>query len=85
MLIAAGVPVILASRCLDGRVTPTYGGPGGALTLLDLGVIPAGDLSGPKARLALMFALGAGLDRDSLRAFFATIGNGTAGTDGLPG
>jgi L-asparaginase len=80
-LLQAGVPVVLASRCLDGRVTPTYGGPGGAITLRDMGVIPAGDLSGPKARLALAFALGAGLDRDAIRAFFAAIGNGVAGTN----
>jgi L-asparaginase len=76
-LIAAGIPVVLASRCLDGRVTPTYGGPGGALTIRDLGVIPAGDLSGPKARLALAFALGAGLGNDKLRAFFASMDHGT--------
>ena len=77
-LIEAGTPVVLASRCLDGRVTPTYGGPGGALTLRDLGVIPAGDLSGPKARLALAFARGAGFDAEAIRALFGRMGDGAA-------
>ncbi|WP_437986820.1 hypothetical protein [Sorangium sp. So ce117] len=66
----AGTPVVLSSRCPGGRVTPTYGAPGGGRRLRDLGVIAAGALSGPKARLALMFALGAGLDGAALRAYF---------------
>jgi L-asparaginase len=81
-LIKNGTPVILASRCLDGRVTPTYGGPGGALTLRALGVIPAGDLSGPKARLALAFALGAGLDFAAIRASFVALDPGAVGATG---
>ncbi|XXX81640.1 asparaginase [Sorangium sp. So ce134] len=69
-LVQAGVPVVLSSRCPGGRVTPTYGAPGGGRRLRDLGAIAAGALSGPKARLALMFALGAGLDAAGLRAYF---------------
>ncbi|WP_437931513.1 asparaginase [Sorangium sp. So ce291] len=68
-LVQAGTPVVLTSRCPGGRVTPTYGAPGGGRRLSELGVIPAGALSGPKARLALMFALGAGLDLGGLRAY----------------
>ncbi|WP_437682290.1 asparaginase [Sorangium sp. So ce131] len=70
-LVQAGIPVVLSSRCPGGRVTPTYGAPGGGRRLRDLGVIAAGALSGPKARLALMFALGAGLDAAALRAYLA--------------
>ncbi|AGP36654.1 asparaginase [Sorangium cellulosum] len=69
-LVQAGIPVVLSSRCPGGRVTPTYGAPGGGRRLEGLGVIAAGALSGPKARLALMFALGAGLDAAGLRAYF---------------
>ncbi|MDI3340641.1 MAG: asparaginase [Sphaerobacter sp.] len=72
-LLAAGIPVVVVSRCLDGRVTFTYGGPGGGRALQDLGVVPGGDLTGPKARLALMFALGAGWDHDRIRAYFAAL------------
>jgi L-asparaginase len=70
-LVDAGVPVVLASRCPGGRVVPAYGGDGGGATLAALGTIRAGDLNGPKARLALMFALGAGYDRAAIRDWFA--------------
>ena len=36
-----------------------------------IGVLAAGALGGPQARVALMLALGAGLDPPALRAFFA--------------
>jgi L-asparaginase len=73
-LIEAEVPVVLASRCIGGRVVPSYGGGGGGATLVDLGVIPAGELSGPKARLALQFLLGAGADVAAVREWFAVAG-----------
>jgi L-asparaginase len=66
--------VVLASRTGAGRVVPAYGGPGGGRTLVEHGVIPAGDLSGPKARVALMLALGAGLDAAAVRDLFARLG-----------
>lgn len=72
-VIAADVPVVLVSRTGGGRVAPGYGGAGGGRTLVDRGVIPGGDLSGPKARLALMFALGAGWSNDRIRAWFAAV------------
>lgn len=54
---AAGVPVVVASRCLTGSVAPVYGGPGGGATLGALSVIPGGDLGAVRSRLALMVAL----------------------------
>jgi L-asparaginase len=72
-LLRAGLPVVLVTRCLEGRVTPSYGGPGGGRGLWDAGVVPGGDLSGPKARIALMFALGAGLDLPGIRRFFTQL------------
>ena len=73
-LLERGVPVVLTSRTGAGRVLPAYGGAGGGRHLVELGVIPAGDLSGPKARIALMLALGAGLDGPGVRELFATLG-----------
>lgn len=70
-LLGDGIPVVLASRCLAGRVVPSYGGDGGGATLVDLGVVTAGDLGGLKARLALMFLLGAGADIEATRTWFA--------------
>jgi len=59
--VAAGVPVVVCSRCLSGRVEPVYGR-GGGRDLAEAGALFAGDLAGPKARVLLQLALGAGLD-----------------------
>jgi L-asparaginase len=61
------------SRCLTGRIVPVYGGPGGGRTLHNLGVIDGGWLSGPKARVALSLALGAGMNIDAIRSLFAQL------------
>jgi len=71
--IAASIPVVLVSRCLTGRIVPVYGGPGGGKTLHSLGVIDGGWLSGPKARVALSLALGAGMSIDEIRVLFARL------------
>jgi L-asparaginase len=54
----AGVLVTVSSRCPAGRVGPRYGYEGGGLQLGQLGAVLAGDLSGAKARLLQMVALG---------------------------
>ena len=69
-LVAASIPVVLVSRCATGRIVPVYGGPGGGRTLHDLGVVDGGWLSGPKARIALSLALGAGMNAAAIRALF---------------
>jgi L-asparaginase len=56
-LLDAGIPVIVTSRCPYGLCESPYGGPGGGASLDDLGVLRAGHLNGPKARLALMVGL----------------------------
>lgn len=56
--ILQNIPVVLTSRCLKGRVLGVYGGTGGAKKMHDEGIIFGGDLSGPKARIKLMVALG---------------------------
>jgi L-asparaginase len=59
---AHGVPVVLASRCVSPQVLRrTYGGVGGEMHLLASGLVSAGTLSPPKARLRLLFGLSAGL------------------------
>jgi len=52
-----GVVIVLATRVYHGRVYPIYGDQGGGAMLEGEGVILAGDLTGPKARLLLMLAL----------------------------
>jgi len=58
---AAGVPVVICSRCLAGRVEPVYGR-GGGKDLAEAGAHFAGDLAGPKARVLLQLVLAAGGD-----------------------
>jgi L-asparaginase len=52
-----GLPVVVATRTATGGTIPIYGGPGGGVTLRELGVAGAGGLTAAKARLLLMIAL----------------------------
>jgi len=66
----AGIPVVVASRCFDGRTEAVYGGVGGSQRLADYGAIFAGDLPAHKARLKLLLALPASDDPEAVRAVF---------------
>ena len=59
-LTAADIPVIITTRIGAGQVEKEYAGKGGAAALEAAGAILAGSLSGPKARLLLMAAIGSG-------------------------
>ena len=72
-IVAAGTPVILCSRCPEGRVKPVYGN-GGGKDAERAGAIFAGDLSGVKARLLAAVLLGAGYDMAGLRAEVSALG-----------
>jgi L-asparaginase len=56
-----GKPVVLASRCLFGEVTPVYAFDGGGARLVAMGVVPAGPRTAAQARMELTIALSAGL------------------------
>ncbi|THF74851.1 asparaginase [Cohnella fermenti] len=68
--IAAGVPVVLVSRCAGGEPQGTYGYEGGGAMLRELGVVFARELSGPKARLKLAALLSLHADAAKVRAAF---------------
>jgi L-asparaginase len=56
--LATKMPVVLASRAMTGPVfTKTYGYPGAEIDLIKRGLIPAGYLSGLKARLLLSLVM----------------------------
>ncbi len=63
----AGLPVLISSRCAQGRVLDTYAYEGSGRDLRQRGVIFAGNLPGPKARILLMLALGVTTDPLRLR------------------
>ena len=54
-------PVVLASRCPFGVVTPSYAFEGGGSQLVRLGAITAGPRTPSQARMELMLALSAGV------------------------
>ncbi|OOB77740.1 MAG: L-asparaginase [Epulopiscium sp. Nuni2H_MBin003] len=64
------VLVVVVSRCHAGRVFCSYGYEGGGKELMDLGVIMGGEMSGPKARIKLMLALGAQLSKEAINKLF---------------
>ncbi|HEX3982552.1 MAG TPA: asparaginase [Acidisoma sp.] len=72
--VSRGLPVLITSRCGEGRVKPLYGN-GGGVDLAAAGAIFAGDLTGQKARVLLSVLLGdrdgAGLDTEPQRTGFA--------------
>ncbi len=70
--VAERIPVVLATRSMTGPVfTHTYGYDGGEIDLLKRGLIPAGHLSGLKARLLLGLALRGGSGREQAERAFA--------------
>lgn len=72
--LAATMPVVLASRTGGGEVLrTTYGFAGSESHLLRLGLIPAGALSAPKARVVLALLLASGRRGDVLRTTFDAI------------
>ena len=70
-IVAQGIPVIVASRCVDGRAAPIYGNDSGGATLSTSGAIFAGELSAIKARLMLSVLLAAGQPLGAIRDAFA--------------
>jgi L-asparaginase len=74
-LVKEGIPVVLTTRTWRGRIQKEYGGDGGTAALLSSGIISGGGLSGQKARILLLLALGEGRTMEGLRfAFYDVCG-----------
>ncbi|GLC32771.1 asparaginase [Clostridium omnivorum] len=65
-----GIPVVLVSRCFQGRVLDSYGYHGGGKELRNLGVIFGDNLPGQKARIKLMLALGKTTNINEIKDIF---------------
>jgi L-asparaginase len=75
--LAARMPVVLTSRTGSGEnLRHTYGYPGSEMDLLGRGLIAAGALDGPKARVLLTLLLMAGAGRAEVERAFAAVASG---------
>ncbi len=66
---AAGIPVVLVSRCFNGIAEPVYAYQGGGAMLQEASVMFVKELNAPKARLKLLIALNAGLKGKELKDY----------------
>ncbi|MFD5425127.1 asparaginase [Streptomyces sp. NPDC127084] len=75
--LAVRMPVVLASRTGSGALlSRTYTGPGSEIDVLSRGLLSAGHLDAPKARLLLHALLADGADRERVTETFARIAGG---------
>lgn len=74
MALQAGIPVVAGTRLPSGAPHPGKGYLGSWQSLIRQGAISSGYLSGLKARILLMVALGQTRDREQLRQIFAQAG-----------
>ena len=65
-----GIPVVLATRVHTGRVVQAYSYLGSALSMRDADIILAGEITGQKARIKLLLALGLTDETEKLRSYF---------------
>ena len=65
-----GIPVVVVSRCFEGRVHESYGYEGGGKMLKDLGVIFGDTLPGQKARIKLALAINSTIDKEEIKKQF---------------
>ena len=56
------IPVVVVSRCFEGRVFESYGYEGGGKQLKNLGIIFGDTLPGQKARIKLILAINSGMN-----------------------
>jgi L-asparaginase len=63
------VPIVLTSRCVNGRVIPGSNFEGSAYRLIEMGVYNGGGLNPLQARIKMSLGLGAGLKGEELQAY----------------
>ena len=68
-LLKADIPVVVTSRCPNGRVTTHSTFEGSFLKLHEMGALDGGDLSPLRARIKLAVGIGAGLTGEALQNY----------------
>ena len=68
--IEKNIPVVIVSRCFEGRVFESYGYEGGGKMLKNIGVIFGDTLQGQKARIKLMVAIASGIPLNKIKNEF---------------
>ena len=63
------VPIVLTSRCINGRVIPGSNFEGSAYRLIEMGVYNGGGLNPLQARIKMALGMGAGLKGEELQAY----------------
>lgn len=66
-----GIPVVLATRCIDGESFACYDHPGGGAELERMGVILSGSLTAFKSRIKVLIMLSCGCTTEEIRQEFA--------------
>jgi L-asparaginase len=65
-----GIPVVLSTRVMGGRVLDVYGYEGAVKPLKEMGVILGGEINGQKARIKLILALGITNDPKKIAEYY---------------
>lgn len=68
--ISNNIPVVVVSRCFEGRVFESYGYEGGGKMLKNIGVVFADTLPSQKARIKLLVAISSGMNREEINNYF---------------
>ena len=68
-LLKEEVPIVLTSRCINGKVIRGYNFEGSAYRLIDMGALDGGGLNPMQARIKMSLGLGAGLSGEELQAY----------------
>jgi len=63
------IPIVLSSRCINGKIIPGFNYEGSAYRLIEMGVLNGGGLNPLQARIKMALGLGAGLKGEDLQAY----------------
>jgi L-asparaginase len=63
------VPIVLTSRCINGKVISGFNFEGSAYRLIEMGVLNGGGLNPVQARIKMSLGLGAGLKDEDLQNY----------------